>query len=118
MFPLASLTSDLSDFHIGNSHQISVDGEFSCELLGDGDMDQLSQEIERERVEYMEKSKHLQEQLKELKSEIEVLKVEEKETDLDRLHESSIQRGDSKYSTLRQAKSSSAQARVAFFEEL
>lgn len=49
MFPLASLTSDLSDFHIGNSHQISVDGEFSCELLGDGDMDQLSQEIERER---------------------------------------------------------------------
>lgn len=54
------------------------------------------------RVEYMEKSKHLQEQLKELKSEIEVLKVEEKETDLDRLHESSIQRGDSKYSTLRQ----------------
>lgn len=118
MFPLASLTSDLSDFHIGNSHQISLDGEISCELLGDGDMDQLSQEIERERVEYMEKSKHLQEQLKELKTEIEVLKVEEKETDLDRLHESSIQRGDSKYSTLRQAKSSSAQARVAFFEEL
>ena len=55
----------------------------------------------------MEKSKHLQEQLKELKSEIEVLKVEEKETDLDRLHESSIQRGDSKYSTLRQVRDTS-----------
>lgn len=48
MFPLASLTSDLSDFHIGSPH-ISLDGEISCELLGDGDMDQLSQEIERER---------------------------------------------------------------------
>ena len=50
----------------------------------------------------MEKSKHLQNQLKELKTEIEVLKVEENETDLDRLHEDGIQRGDSKYSTLRQ----------------
>jgi hypothetical protein len=48
MFPLASLTSDLSDFQIGTS-QYAVDGEISCELLGDGDMDQLSQEIERER---------------------------------------------------------------------
>ena len=49
----------------------------------------------------MEKSKNLQEQLKDLKTEIEVLKVEEKQTDLDRLHEESIQRGETKYSTLR-----------------
>lgn len=54
------------------------------------------------RVEYMEKSKHLQDQLRELKSEIEVLKVEEKSTDLDRYHEEGIQRGDTKYSTMRQ----------------
>lgn len=36
-------------------------------------------EIERERLEYMEKSKHLQDQLKELKSEIESLKLEEQQ---------------------------------------
>uniref|UniRef100_A0A673I904 Merlin-like n=1 Tax=Sinocyclocheilus rhinocerous TaxID=307959 RepID=A0A673I904_9TELE len=41
------------------------------------DMKRLSMEIERERLEYMEKSKHLQDQLKELKSEIESLKLEE-----------------------------------------
>ena len=52
------------------------------------------------RVEYLEKSKHLQEQLKELKSEIEVLKVEEKQSHLDSIHEESVQRGDNKYSTL------------------
>ena len=43
----------------------------------------------------MEKSKHLQEQLKELKSEIEVLKVEEKQDEYDRLHEEKVQNGES-----------------------
>uniref|UniRef100_A0A8C9XVL2 NF2, moesin-ezrin-radixin like (MERLIN) tumor suppressor b n=1 Tax=Sander lucioperca TaxID=283035 RepID=A0A8C9XVL2_SANLU len=46
----------------------------------DSDMKRLSMEIERERLEYMEKSKHLQDQLKELKTEIESLKLEEHET--------------------------------------
>uniref|UniRef100_A0A3B3SV15 NF2, moesin-ezrin-radixin like (MERLIN) tumor suppressor b n=1 Tax=Paramormyrops kingsleyae TaxID=1676925 RepID=A0A3B3SV15_9TELE len=45
----------------------------------DSDMKRLSMEIERERLEYMEKSKNLQEQLKELKSEIESLKLEEQQ---------------------------------------
>ena len=54
------------------------------------------------RVEYIEKSKNLQEQLKELKTEIEVMKVEDKRTDLDRFHDENVQRGDNKYSTLRQ----------------
>lgn len=49
----------------------------------------------------MEKSKHLQEQLKDLKTEIEVLKVEEKETELDRQYDEKLRRGDTKYSTLR-----------------
>ncbi|KAI4814003.1 hypothetical protein KUCAC02_003221 [Chaenocephalus aceratus] len=45
----------------------------------DSDMKRLSMEIERERLEYMEKSKHLQDQLKELKTEIESLKLEEQQ---------------------------------------
>uniref|UniRef100_A0A4W6FNQ1 NF2, moesin-ezrin-radixin like (MERLIN) tumor suppressor b n=1 Tax=Lates calcarifer TaxID=8187 RepID=A0A4W6FNQ1_LATCA len=45
----------------------------------DSDMKRLSMEIERERLEYMEKSKNLQDQLKELKSEIESLKLEEQQ---------------------------------------
>ena len=53
------------------------------------------------RVDYMEKSKHLQEQLKELKSEIEVLKVEEKQTHFDRLHEENSERGESKKDTMK-----------------
>ncbi|XP_042194710.1 merlin-like [Callorhinchus milii] len=51
-------------------------GSFKFEFK-DSDMKRLSMEIERERVEYMEKSKRLQEQLKELKTEIETLKLEE-----------------------------------------
>lgn len=83
------------------------------------DVDQLSLEIEKERCEYLEKSKHLQEQLRELRSEIEVLKVGEKNNDLlDQLHEEQVRAGETKYSTLRRVKSGSARSRVAFFEEL
>ena len=53
------------------------------------------------RVEYLEKSKQLQEQLKELRSEIEVLKVGEKQTLYDQLHEEQLRSGDDKYSTLK-----------------
>ena len=49
----------------------------------------------------MEKSKHLQEQLKELKSEIEVLKVEDKETYMDVIHAEKQANGETKYTTLR-----------------
>ena len=49
----------------------------------------------------MKKSKNLQEQLKELKSEIEVLKVTDKETQMDRIHEEKVQRGENKFITLK-----------------
>jgi len=88
------------------------------DLITDGDMEQLSLEIEKERVEYLEKSKHLQDQLRELRSEIEVLKVGEKQSELDHLHEEQVRLGETKYSTLRKVKSGSTKARVAFFEEL
>lgn len=90
----------------------------SCDLMTDADMAELSLEIEKERVEYLEKSKHLQEHLQELKSEIEVLKVENKLTSMDLIYEDNVLRGENKYSTLRKTKSGSTKARVAFFEEL
>lgn len=90
----------------------------SYDLIGDGDVDQLSLEIEKERSDYWEKSKNLQEQLRELRSEIEVLKVGEKQCELDQLHEEQVRLGENKYSTLKKVKSGSTKARVAFFEEL
>ncbi|XP_011298576.1 merlin isoform X2 [Fopius arisanus] len=90
----------------------------SYDLIADGDVDQLSLEIEKERVDYWEKSKHLQEQLRELRSEIEVMKVGEKQCELDQLHEEQVRMGENKYSTLKKVKSGSTKARVAFFEEL
>ena len=53
----------------------------------------------------MEKSKNLHQQLKDLKSEIEVLKVEEKQTHLDRLHEEKLEAGDNKFITLQKVNS-------------
>nr|KAG5694285.1 hypothetical protein BaRGS_032003 [Batillaria attramentaria] len=101
---LQVLTSDLaSGLHIDSAMSRDASSadmtEVSCELVS-GDMDQLTLDLEKERIECIEKSRHLQERLKELKSEIEDMKVDDEVSDLDRLHEESIQRGDNKYSTL------------------
>ncbi|TRY87494.1 hypothetical protein DNTS_035316 [Danionella cerebrum] len=78
---------------------------FSMENLSfdfkDTDMKRLSMEIEKEKVEYMEKSKHLQEQLNELKTEIESLKLKERETPLDVLHNDNREKGTSKQSNFK-----------------
>lgn len=92
--------------------------EANCDLLATTDMAQLSLEIEKERVEYTEKSRSLSDHLRELKSEIEVLKKEDQDSMLDRLHEDCVLRGETKYSTLRQASSTTTQSRVTLFEQL
>lgn len=60
----------------------------------------------------------MQNQLRELRSEIEVLKVGEKQSEMDQIHEEQVRMGETKYSTLRKVKSGSTKSRVAFFEEL
>ncbi|XP_029468126.1 merlin-like isoform X2 [Rhinatrema bivittatum] len=63
-------------------------GDCSCEKgtvkldLKDTDWKRLSMEIEKERLDYLEKSKQLEDQLKELKCEIHALKLEEKQLGL------------------------------------
>lgn len=70
-------------------------------------------------MEYLEKSKHLQNQLRELRTEIAVLKVGDKQSDqFDQLHSEQVKMGENKYSTLKKSKSGSTKSRVAFFEEL
>uniref|UniRef100_A0A8C6PMM0 NF2, moesin-ezrin-radixin like (MERLIN) tumor suppressor n=1 Tax=Nothobranchius furzeri TaxID=105023 RepID=A0A8C6PMM0_NOTFU len=71
----------------------------------DTDMKRLSMEIEKEKVEYMEKSKHLQEQLNELKTEIESLKLKERETPLDIIHNQNTEQGTSKQSNFKKVRS-------------
>ncbi|XP_019282157.1 merlin isoform X4 [Panthera pardus] len=108
----APLPPDMPSFNlIGDS--LSFD-------FKDTDMKRLSMEIEKEKVEYMEKSKHLQEQLNELKTEIEALKLKERETALDILHNENSDRGgtSSKHNTIKKLTLQSAKSRVAFFEEL
>ena len=82
------------------------------------DVAKLTLEIEKERIECLEKSRNIQNQLSQLKSEIQVLKVEEKITPLDRIHEENAIRGEDKYSTLKRTKSGTTKARVSFFEAL
>uniref|UniRef100_A0A3Q3BZ35 NF2, moesin-ezrin-radixin like (MERLIN) tumor suppressor n=1 Tax=Haplochromis burtoni TaxID=8153 RepID=A0A3Q3BZ35_HAPBU len=88
------------------------DVSFSRENLSfdfkDTDMKRLSMEIEKEKVEYMEKSKHLQEQLNELKTEIESLKLKERETSLDIIHNQNTEQGTSKHSNFKKVTPSSA----------
>ncbi|KAE8744438.1 hypothetical protein FOCC_FOCC008913 [Frankliniella occidentalis] len=131
--PTPLLAADLQALQLGEPGDMcgSVSGDMpglpgsdipselpAYDLAADQDMEQLSLEIEKERVDYLEKSKHLQNQLRELRCEIEVLKVGEKQSQMDALHQEQLRLGENKYSTLRKVKSGSTKARVAFFEEL
>ncbi|XP_054895715.1 NF2, moesin-ezrin-radixin like (MERLIN) tumor suppressor a [Poeciliopsis prolifica] len=104
------------------SDSVPQELNFSRENLSfdfkDTDMKRLSMEIEKEKVEYMEKSKHLQEQLNELKTEIESLKLKERETSLDVIHNQNTEQGTSKQSNFKKLTLQSTKSRVAFFEEL
>uniref|UniRef100_A0A1A8F038 Neurofibromin 2a (Merlin) n=1 Tax=Nothobranchius korthausae TaxID=1143690 RepID=A0A1A8F038_9TELE len=104
------------------SDSIPPDLSYSRENLSfdfkDTDMKRLSMEIEKEKVEYMEKSKHLQEQLNELKTEIESLKLKERETPLDIIHNQNTEQGTSKQSNFKKLTLQSTKTKVAFFEEL
>lgn len=112
------LTPDLNLLDTDNSALLNLGSINSYDLMSNAEADQLSLEIEKERVDYLEKSKHLQNQLRELRSEIAVLKVGDKQTDFDQLHDEQIKLGENKYSTLKKSKSGSTKSRVAFFEEL
>uniref|UniRef100_A0A670KH62 NF2, moesin-ezrin-radixin like (MERLIN) tumor suppressor n=1 Tax=Podarcis muralis TaxID=64176 RepID=A0A670KH62_PODMU len=105
-----ALPADMPTFNL-ISESLSFD-------FKDTDMKRLSMEIEKEKVEYMEKSKHLQEQLNELKTEIEALKLKERETAMDILHSENNERGSSKHNTIKKLTLQSTKSRVAFFEEL
>lgn len=111
-FSVPNLSSSSQNF----GHRYDLASSQSHDLMTENDMEALSMEIERERWHYLEKSKHLQDQLQTFKSEIEELKVEESE--LDRLHSEQQTQGDNKYSTIQKVKRGSTQSRVAFFEEL
>lgn len=69
--------------------------------LADSDINEISLEIEKERTEYLAKSKQVQCQLKDLRSEIEMLKISESE--FDRLNNEQLKLGENKYSTLKKA---------------
>ena len=68
-------------------------------------MEALTLEIEREKFDYLEKSKHLQDQLQTFKSEIDELKLDEKVTELDKIHSQQRTEGENKYSTIQKVSS-------------
>eukprot|EP00118_Oscarella_pearsei_P012196 m.87439 g.87439 ORF g.87439 m.87439 type:complete len:571 (+) comp36545_c0_seq6:2993-4705(+) len=87
-------------------------------VVREEDVEELSQQIEMERLEYMAKSKHLQGQLSQLKFDMENLKLDTMQTPEDLLHEENTRKGITKYSTLEKITSGSTKARISFFEEL
>lgn len=90
----------------------------SYDLIQETEMEEISREIERERVEYLTKSKQVQNQLRDLRSEIELLKKSDELCPFDLISAEQIRLGETKYSTLKKVKEGSTKARVAFFEEL
>uniref|UniRef100_A0A7G3AT14 Moesin/ezrin/radixin homolog 1 n=2 Tax=Lutzomyia longipalpis TaxID=7200 RepID=A0A7G3AT14_LUTLO len=113
----SSVEPSISGSDVTESQILDVD---LChyDVIAGGDMEEIDREIEKERVECLEKSKQVQHQLRELRSEIELLKIQENQCVLDILNAEQLRQGETKYSTLKKLKSGSTKSRVAFFEEL
>ena len=127
--PLMSLSTHYPSSHVSSSSLLSSSLSrlmspppvtSSSDILSeiDTDVEKMTQELERESLEHQEKSRNIQNQLMELKSEIQVLKVQDKLTPFDRIHEENTNRGDNKYSTLKKTKSGTTRARVSIYEAL
>lgn len=94
-------TQSLTESHNGN-HIYDDNVEInSYDLTENHDISEISLEIEKERTEYLAKSKQVQSQLKDLRSEIEMLKISESE--FDRINAEQLKLGENKYSTLKKA---------------
>lgn len=111
---LTTSHNDLSTNTIDACADFIDDCETKEFILTDAEMEQIT----NSRLEYLKKSKQMENQLQTLRSQIELLKIEENQCNLDILSEALIKAGETKYSTLKKLKSGSTKARVAFFEEL
>lgn len=84
-----------------SSHTYEDNEAISYEFCDNNDINDISLEIEKERTEYLAKSKQVQCQLKDLRNEIEMLKISE--NDFDRINAEQTRQGENKYSTLKKA---------------
>lgn len=92
--------------------EIIADIDRSVNQLTDGEVNQLSREYERER------NRNIQQQLKDLKTQMEGLKIDDRQTRWDHIHDENMRRGENKYSTLQKIQTETSTARIQFFEEL
>lgn len=98
--------------------QVAMNGIASHDNDNGQHIFQLSREMQQEKIAYLQKSSDLQKQLTELKSQIEGLKVAGKPDILEMMHRENVERGESKYATLKKVTEGSAGARVELFERL
>lgn len=127
--PVINIQTDLHALRLDSeATTLTVPDITSYDLVTETDMQQLSLEIEKERyrtsqislrrcviaveiisklirTDYVEKKNHLQNQLRDLRSEMEVLKVGEKQSEFDLIHDQQVRTGENKYSTLKRVRS-------------
>jgi merlin protein len=115
LLDLTSAPGLLLDGHGNDGHKAAEsdppsETSSAADLLAEceGDFEELSKQIEKERLEYQAKSKHLHSQLSQLKFDMESLRLDTKQTPEDLLHDENTRKGITKYSTLE---------KVSFFDE-
>ena len=90
----------------------------NTDIVGYSEIAQLKLEIQRDDDIYIEKSTHIQEQMKFLREHMESMKIREMMSICDLQHEEKIFNGENKYSTIIKVKEGTTRNRIAFFEEL
>ncbi|KAL5477303.1 hypothetical protein EMCRGX_G024083 [Ephydatia muelleri] len=117
-----NLSTSSNQSAVMSTHPSSPEGgstpHAEMELMPSDDVEELSKQLEMESQDYIERSRYLAEQLNALKTQMEDMKVDEKKTHNDVLHDEMVKQGGSKRKALQRSKSGTQKARIAFFEEL
>jgi len=108
------LSSQVQQQH---GHQPQYGGQPAI-VNGEGGTSEYIKSLQQEGDEYLKKSHHLQQQLTDIKTAIDGLKIMDGGDIMDRLHIENVGKGENKYSTLQKIQAASTNARVQVYQQL
>ncbi|KAE9549413.1 hypothetical protein FO519_007380 [Halicephalobus sp. NKZ332] len=114
--PLGEAAAE-GDVQFINEDDEILPGYYSTQFFND-ELADLKAQISQSNEEYFQRNKDFREKLADFRREMDSLKLDDRQTENDRIHEANVQNGWDKYSTLRKSGSGSSKSRVRVFNEL
>jgi merlin protein len=106
-----------NNFNGYSANPVQFPATYSSQYFNE-ELEGLRNQMEKQNEDYKKRNHDFRERLSEFRREIDALKIEDRQSDYDKMHETAINNGWDKYSTLRKSGSGSSKSRVRVFDGL